>query len=191
MTNKDSVISCSDMILNTFSGIERSVAEKNNRLASTWKNVITRVSRCGQNLYEHTRLVDLKNGILLIETDHPGWIQLLQMNSGYILKGLKIEAPELKISSLAFRMQGSGAALHAVDYERQFEKERQKLSLKYEEEEKAARKYERAASASRARSASDGKASADGGSPAPVPLPPELQAVFDSLKESMRKNKEN
>ena len=116
--SKGDFISCSDMVFAAFSSIEKSSLEKNNKLFNSWKKIITGILNFGQNLYEHTSIVDIKNGILLLETDHPGWIQILQMNSSFIIRGLKMYAPELKISSLSYRLKGSNAQLYNVDYDK-------------------------------------------------------------------------
>ena len=84
------IMNFNDIINITFSNIEKENLEKNNKLFSVWKKVVTSVSKVGQNLYDHSSVCELKNGILLIEADHPGWIQMLQMNSQYIIRGLNM-----------------------------------------------------------------------------------------------------
>ncbi len=126
--SKNDFISCADMVTATFSSIERSAIEKNNKLFNAWKKIITAIHGNGQNIYEHTSIVDVKNGILLLETDHPGWIQLLQMNSGFIVKGLKMYAPGLNVSSLSYRLKGSNAGLHDVNYKKEFEYHSKKMA---------------------------------------------------------------
>jgi len=46
----------------------------------------------------------VRNGIVFIEADHPGWIQLLQMDQGRILEKIRRSFPALGISGIAFRM---------------------------------------------------------------------------------------
>lgn len=144
--SKNDVISCSEMIMTTFTSIEKATLEKNNKFFNSWKTIITKISGCGQNLYEHSKIVDTKNGILLIETDHPGWSQMMQINKKFILRGLEMYVPEMKIKSLAFRIKGSNAMLCGAsdgEYEKQLAKENQRLSKKIEEEETVLKKYEK------------------------------------------------
>ncbi|MFZ4618631.1 MAG: DciA family protein, partial [Rectinemataceae bacterium] len=47
---------------------------------------------------------DVNNGILIIETEHPGWIQLLQLRQKAILDGLETRYPELNLRSIVFRV---------------------------------------------------------------------------------------
>ncbi|MCI1208768.1 MAG: DUF721 domain-containing protein [Treponema sp.] len=138
--NKDSdIMSAADMISATFSFIENSKVEKSNKIFSVWKKTIGSVRSCGNKLLSHSRLVDLKNGILLIETDHPGWIQLMQLNKKYIINGLKKGIPELTINTLAFRLKGSTASLCRTDNNQ--EKERQLISERIEKEEEELSPY--------------------------------------------------
>ena len=65
----------------------------------------------------HSRVVDLKNNMLLVEADHPGWINLIQFHKSYILKGLQMKFPDLKIKSLAFKLRGQGRDLVDVPVE--------------------------------------------------------------------------
>ena len=131
------VMNFNDIINITFSNIEKENLEKNNKLFSVWKKVVTSVSKVGQNLYDHSSVCELKNGILLIEADHPGWIQMLQMNSQYIIRGLKMYASELNICSLAFKLKGKNVNLYKADYDAQLEIEKKNNleKIKKEEEE--------------------------------------------------------
>jgi predicted nucleic acid-binding Zn ribbon protein len=58
----------------------------------------------GQRLADHSRILDVKNGVLIIETDHPGWTQLLQIHRAYIITGLQRLVPAEGIRALAFRL---------------------------------------------------------------------------------------
>ena len=172
--SKGDFISCSDMVSAAFNSIEKSSLEKNNKLFNSWKKIIAGISNFGQNLYEHTSIVDIKNGILLLETDHPGWIQILQMNSSFIIRGLKMYAPELKISSLSYRLKGSNAQLYNVDYDKELKRESEKMNKKINEDEKKLYKYDK----------DFPKKSKN------IEIPNELRDKLNSLKQSMlTKNK--
>ena len=58
----------------------------------------------GSHLADHSRPVDLKNGILIVGAEHPGWIQLLQMKQESILARVQAEYPDLQVRALAFRL---------------------------------------------------------------------------------------
>ncbi len=62
----------------------------------SWGNI------AGEDMISHSSVKDLKNGILLVEADHPGWIQLLQMRKKKILKNVQKNYPELDIIDMRF-----------------------------------------------------------------------------------------
>lgn len=150
-----------------------------NEICSVWKKVVSKVHSykdesedsekrvpIGERLAGNTRVIDLKNGVLLVETDHPGWIQYLKIYQKFIIKGLKMNLPDLKISSLAFRVAGEKVSLSET-YDQQVANARKEMEKKFEKQEKELAKY-------------DKKTANSTGS-----LPPELLAKFDSIKKSM------
>ena len=177
----DNIISAADMMLRA-ANINTDSA---NEICNVWKKVVSGVHSnkfesenserrmpIGERLAGNTRVIDLKNGVLLVETDHPGWIQYLKMYQKFIINGIKMNLPELKISSLAFRVAGEKVSL-SESYESQIAKERKEMSAKLEKQEKELRKY-------------DKKPETSGSE-----LPPELLAKFDSIRQSMLTNSDN
>ena len=71
---KVDVSDCSEMIMSVFQEIEKSTLEKSNNFYKSWKKIITSIKSyndneisLGQNLYEHSKVIEIKNGIMLIE----------------------------------------------------------------------------------------------------------------------------
>lgn len=171
--NRD-FVDCSEMIMNTYSGIEKSTLERNNKFYAVWKTVVTKISKYndkefGTKLYDHSSIVDVKNGTLLVETDHPGWSQMMQLYTKFILKGLNMYIPEMNINSIAFRVKGSNATLVNVNYEEHFKKSSEEMNKKIEKEEIALKKYEKV---------DDKENTLDN------ELPESLKLMFDSMKQS-------
>ena len=52
----------------------------------------------------HSRIRELERGLLLVEADHPGWIQILQTKQREILSAVQRRYPELEIKGIAFRL---------------------------------------------------------------------------------------
>ena len=52
----------------------------------------------------HSRIRELERGMLLVEADHPGWIQILQTKQGELLSSVQRRYPELNIQGIAFRL---------------------------------------------------------------------------------------
>ena len=138
------IISAADMMLQA-ANIGTSEA---NEICSVWKKVVSGVHSfkhesedsdkrmpLGERLAGNTRVIDLKNGVLLVESDHPGWIQYLRMYQKFILKGLQMNLPELKITNLAFRVAGEKVNLSEA-YDQQVRKSRNEMAKKIEEEER-------------------------------------------------------
>ena len=177
--NNNEITSCEEMIMNTFSYIEKSTLEKNNKFYAAWKSIITKISGCGQNLYEHSKIVEIKNGIMLIETDHPGWNQMFQMHKKFILNGLKMYIPEMNVKTLAFRVKGSAATLCDYNYENQLKKENLKEQEMIKKQETVLKKYEKV----------DDKKNTFI-SAKKDEIPQEISNMFESMKQTMlTKNK--
>jgi predicted nucleic acid-binding Zn ribbon protein len=67
----------------------------------SWGNI------AGEDMGSHSTVKDLNNGILLVEADHPGWIQLLQMRKKNILKNIQYHYPELDVIDIRFILENS------------------------------------------------------------------------------------
>ena len=55
----------------------------------------------------HSRIKDLDRGIVLVETDHPGWKQILQTKQSRLLNDFRVRFPEMDISGISL-MLGCG-----------------------------------------------------------------------------------
>lgn len=93
-------------------------AQEIHSLFSAWKAL------AGEQLAGHSRIVELEHAVLLVEADHPGWIQILQMKEAGLLAAVQRRFPELTINGIAFRLSrqlptppkppGSGARVAAA-----------------------------------------------------------------------------
>lgn len=126
----EEVFSIGQLINKTFANI--SVEDVNNagKRIDSWKKVLLKISSNrnpneGQNLADHSKVIDFKNGTLLVEADHPGWIELLQLHKRYILNGLRMENSSLGIENIVFRLKGKKADIY--DFQKENEAEVKKL----------------------------------------------------------------
>ncbi|MCF7949565.1 MAG: DUF721 domain-containing protein, partial [Spirochaetia bacterium] len=69
-------------------------ADQYHSFFSSWKQL------AGINIAAHTRPRDIRNRVLIIEADHPGWVQLLQMKTKPILRKIQRDFPQLDIQDL-------------------------------------------------------------------------------------------
>lgn len=95
----------SDLLDSIFTDIFSKAPQGGADLERGWKNILQKISG-GEKLAAHSRIRDLKNDLLHIETDHPGWIQLFNMHQKRILKELKKEFPELSVKGFSFVLRG-------------------------------------------------------------------------------------
>jgi predicted nucleic acid-binding Zn ribbon protein len=65
-------------------------------LFSGWATV------AGTSLAAHTRLIDVRDGILIVEADHPGWLQMARMRKEALLSLARAAAPEARIVDVRF-----------------------------------------------------------------------------------------
>jgi predicted nucleic acid-binding Zn ribbon protein len=65
-----------------------------------WKQI------AGEALAAHSRLVDVQNGTLLVEVDHPGWLQMFQLRKAALLEAARKAAPQAGIEGIRTRLGG-------------------------------------------------------------------------------------
>ena len=67
-------------------------------LFTRWKEI------AGDPLAPHARLVDVQNGLLLVDVDHPGWLQMLHLRTQAILEAARRAAPQAVIEGIRGRL---------------------------------------------------------------------------------------
>ena len=74
-------------------------AHKYSKLFNSWEDITAKngIAAAAAN----SRIRDLEKGILLIETDHPGWKQILQTKQSQLLDDYRSRFPDLDISGIS------------------------------------------------------------------------------------------
>ncbi len=72
-----------------------------------WRQIV------GDQIADHAEPVDIRGSALIVEADHPGWVQMVMMSQSRILEQLKQHYPELAITGLHIRVAGDRAAVQA------------------------------------------------------------------------------
>lgn len=67
-------------------------------LFRSWQSIV------GERIAAHAQPVDLRGHSLVVEADHPGWVQMVMMNRNRIITELNRRFPELTITGLAVRV---------------------------------------------------------------------------------------
>jgi hypothetical protein len=75
-------------------------------LFSSWPAIAREVEMPG--LADHTWIRELEKSLLLVEADHPGWVQLLQTKQQELLQALRRRFPEETLSGISFRLSREG-----------------------------------------------------------------------------------
>ena len=102
-----SISKADELITNIFSGIGNSSKEAS-KIVLLWNEVLFSIKNPkldASQLVDHSKILDFKNGVLVVETDHPGRIQLFQMYKNYIQTGLNRKLSELKIKNIVFKLK--------------------------------------------------------------------------------------
>ena len=87
-------------------------ARANAGLFSSWAKIAAEVWPCPDKSAAddmpaaavHSRIRELERGVLLVEADHPGWIQILQTKQAELLSAVQRRYPDLGIRGIAFRL---------------------------------------------------------------------------------------
>ncbi len=165
----------SQIITDAFTNIRLSDVKNANSLVGTWKKILYRIKSNsnpneGKNLAAHSRVVDLKNGILFIEADHSGWISLLRLHRKFILGGLHRELPQLEIHTIAYKLKGNEKIIN--DYSPEKVQTQLENRLKMEQDALQSNQILQKMEIPKTKK----------------PLPPELAVIFGDLKKSMLTN---
>jgi hypothetical protein len=75
-------------------------------LFSSWESLVQEQfgPKMGDRIAGHSRIRELEKFILLIETDHPGWIQILQTRQNQLLEAVRCRFPSLSIRGFSFKL---------------------------------------------------------------------------------------
>ncbi len=136
MANEENIVRASAMIEAAYVNIEQRKIEQSNSILKYWRVVVESIKsngrngeNLGKNLASHSRVIDLKNEILLVEADHPAWIQTIKIYQKYIITGLNRRISGVNISSLAFRLKGTDFQLQ----DKKNESEIRKINEKFQD----------------------------------------------------------
>ncbi|GHV86838.1 hypothetical protein AGMMS50255_1340 [Spirochaetia bacterium] len=77
-------------------------AQGYSNLFSAWQKI---TAKCGISAAaDHSRIRELERCVLLVEADHPGWIQLLQTKQQKLLSDAQRRFPDLTITGISFML---------------------------------------------------------------------------------------
>jgi hypothetical protein len=157
--------SVSDLISTFFDRDMAAKGESYGNFRSAWSGI------AGERLADHSQPVDIRHGVLIVETEHQGWTQLLMFQQERMLEEIRRRFPELEIRSIAWRLAQTPAAGRAGE---QVTATARPIPAENQvEEERTADAPEKRVESERSGSAADS-------------LPPEIVAAFERLKKKSR-----
>ena len=66
----------------------------------------------GESMAGHVRLVDVHNRTLIVEVDHPGWLQMLRLRQDALLEAARKAVPSLSLEGIRARVGGRDTTDH-------------------------------------------------------------------------------
>ncbi len=102
MKYDEDIKSTSQILESFFSNFLNGKMETYSKLDNGWIKVLKSIPRDGEKMAAHSEIKEIKNGCVYIETDHSGWIQLLQIHKKKILFALKKEFPDIEFKDFLF-----------------------------------------------------------------------------------------
>lgn len=96
--------SVSDLLSSFFDKDMARQGELYSGFGRSWKAI------AGTRLGEHSHPADIRHGILIVETEHQGWTQLLQLQQDRILEEIQRRFPDLKIRGIAWKLGNEAGA---------------------------------------------------------------------------------
>ena len=88
-----------DVVNKFFSGISTDKMQEANGFFRSWNEVV------GDNIAPHSKVIDVDRGAVIVEVDHPGWAQQLQLRKKQIILQLSRSFPALQIKNLIIRVE--------------------------------------------------------------------------------------
>jgi hypothetical protein len=85
---------------------------------SSWHEIV------GTDLAAHTQPIDIRGEALVVEVDHPGWMQMLQLQKDRILQRISAHYNQLGVSNLHMKLVEAGQFSGPDAIQEQAEQER-------------------------------------------------------------------
>ncbi|HDQ15393.1 MAG TPA: DUF721 domain-containing protein [Sediminispirochaeta sp.] len=83
-----------EILKNYFDAHQMREAGQYHSFFSSWGDL------AGMDISAHSKPRDIRNSVLIVEVDHPGWVQMLHLQKGSILSKIRRTFPELKIRDI-------------------------------------------------------------------------------------------
>ena len=103
MGNRDDIQKAGDVLKDLFNHLNFKEGQAYVSFFSDWLDLV------GVDLACHVRPIDIRRKALVLEVDHPGWMQMFQLKQKRILHRIQKKHPSLEITAVHFRLKGTAA----------------------------------------------------------------------------------
>jgi hypothetical protein len=93
-----------DLIQNFLDTIGQTEGRTYTQLFRGWQEMV------GERIAAHAQPVDVRGTSLVVEADHPGWVQMVMMKRTTILRQIKRRVPELTITGITVRVKSDAVS---------------------------------------------------------------------------------
>ena len=94
MLENENFIHAGELIKSLIDKLLPSGKHEHFRLSAGWEEI------AGTEVAMHVFPRDIEGGILILETDHPGWSQKIMMTQGYLLRKIQKKYPQLEVKKI-------------------------------------------------------------------------------------------
>jgi predicted nucleic acid-binding Zn ribbon protein len=89
-----------DVLKELFDNLSTDEMGKYQGIFRKWDDIV------GNDLADHVKIKDIERDRIVVETDHPGWMQQFQMKQRYFLKIIRDRYPDLGIRGFKMYLTG-------------------------------------------------------------------------------------
>ncbi len=86
-----------DIIRQIFANMK--ISSRGQTVFEAWPELV------GEETAEHLKIKDIKGKVLLLEADHPGWIQVAQLKKKGFLEKIKEKFPDKNITTIKISLR--------------------------------------------------------------------------------------
>jgi len=84
----------SEILSQFFDQAQLEKAQKYSSFFRSWRTIV------GIDIASHTRVREIERDVLIVEADHPGWAQMIELKKRRILRDINKKYPEFSLSNI-------------------------------------------------------------------------------------------
>ncbi|ADK79165.1 DUF721 domain-containing protein [Sediminispirochaeta smaragdinae] len=101
----------SEILSQFFDQAQLEKAQKYSSFFRSWRTIV------GIDIASHTRVREIERDVLIVEADHPGWAQMIELKKRRILRDINKKYPEFSLSNIRVWIVQQLGAVYPVERE--------------------------------------------------------------------------